>query len=229
MVDLVVMMSHGRTGLSRWVLGSVAQYIARHAKTPVLVLRENIPLVGGMDTTERRLDVLVPLDGSPRAELLLPGVAGLLDDLRISSDVDVRLVYVLDPCELKIAQMEESIAIEGAHAYLKHIAERMQAAYPHARLTITWSVAVNSDVASALIAMAESRAGMAQTGVPTSYDLVAMATHGRTGLARWALGSITERVFGSLTLPLLMLRSPDLAQGQLPDDIREHPAAPVLF
>jgi nucleotide-binding universal stress UspA family protein len=90
-------------------------------------------------------------------------------------------------------------------------------------------VVVNSDVASVLIAMAETGAGIAQTGVPASYDLVAMATHGRIGLARWALGSITERVFNSITVPLLILRPPDVVQQQLPDDIREHVAMPVPF
>jgi nucleotide-binding universal stress UspA family protein len=227
--DLVVMSSHGRTGLSRWVLGSVAQRVARHAKVPVLILRENLPLVGEREMADRTVRVLIPLDGSPRAEAIIPGLGGLLEDLQLSGRTEVRLVSVIDPFELAVAQLEENIALEGANAYLKRVAGRLNAEYPKARIQVTWSVVANSDVASVLIAMAESSAGIAQTGVPASYDLVAMATHGRTGLSRWALGSITERVFNSITVPLLILRPPDIVQQQLPDDIREHVAMPVPF
>ncbi len=226
--DLVVMSSHGRTGLSRWVLGSVAQHVARHAKVPVLVLRENLPLMGAIDTAaDRVLRVLISLDGSPRAEAIIPGLGGLLDDLQLSGGAEVRLVYVIDPFELALAQLEENIALEGANAYLKRVAGRLKAEYPKARITLTWSVVVNSDVAGVLTAMAESGAGIAHTGIPASYDLVAMATHGRTGLARWALGSVTERVFNSITVPLLILRPPDIAQQQLSAEVREHVAMPL--
>lgn len=225
--DLVVMTSHGHTGLSRWVLGSVAQHVTRHAKVPVLVLRENLPLVGEIDAPDRTLRVLIPLDGSQRSEAIIPGLGGLLDDLQLSGGAEVRLVYVIDPFELAIAQLDENIALEGANAYLKRVAAQLKAEHPKARITVTWSVIVNSDVAGALIAMAGSSAGIAQTGVPASYDLVAMATHGRTGLSRWAMGSITERVFNSITVPLLILRPPDIAQWQLPDDVLEHVATPV--
>jgi nucleotide-binding universal stress UspA family protein len=223
--DLVVMTSHGRTGPGRWALGSVAQHVARHAKVPVLVLRKHAPLVGEVDATDRTLRVLIPLDGSQHAEAVIPGVGGLLDDLHLAGGVEARLVYVLDAFALKIAQLEENIALERANAYLKRIAERLMAQCPCTDITGTWSVVVNSDAASVLIAMAESSAGIAQTGAPASYDLVAMATHGRTGLSRWALGSITERVFGGISVPLLIIRPPDIAQ-QRPDDVREHMAMP---
>jgi nucleotide-binding universal stress UspA family protein len=225
--DLVVMTSHGRTGLSRWVLGSVAQHVARYAKVPVLVLRENKPLVAEGDATDRPLRVLVPLDGSPRSEAIIAGVGGLLDDLRLSGGAEVRLVCVIDSFELALAQLEEVIAIEGANAYLKRIAGRLKAEYPDVVMPVTWSVVVNRDVAGALIALAESSAGIAETGVPASYDLVAMATHGRSGLARWALGSVTERMLGSIGVPLLILRPADIARQQLPAEGGEHVAMPA--
>ena len=70
-------------------------------------------------------------------------------------------------------------------------------------LTITSSVVVNSDVAGAILQQAEPPTE-AQTG--NGYALVALATHGRTGLRRWVLGSITEHILGATRLPLLMVR-----------------------
>lgn len=209
--DLVVMTSHGRTRMSRWVLGSVAQHVARHARVPVLVLRENTWFVGDVSTMERPLRVLVPLDGSARAEAILAGLGGLLEDLRVPGGADVHLVCVIDPIELAIVQFDETLAIEGAHVYLKRIAERLKAAYPQTALAVTWSVVVNSDVAGMLIALAET-GRMTDSGAPAPSDLVAMATHGRSGFSRWALGSVTERVFDSITVPLLIVRPPDIGQ-----------------
>lgn len=209
--DLVVMTSHGRTGLSHWVLGSVAQHVARHSRVPVIVLRENTWFVGDVGTMERPLRVLVPLDGSARAEAILAGLGGLLDDLRVPGGADVRFVCVIDPNELAIAQFEETLVIEGANAYLKRISERLKATYPTTALAVTWSVVVNSDVAGMLIALAEA-GRTTDSGAPARSDLVAMATHGRSGFSRWALGSVTERIFGSITVPLLIVRPPDIGQ-----------------
>src|SRR6266516_3491997 len=62
--DLIVMSSQGKTGLKRWVLGSVAQKIARHSPLPVLVLHESGPLPVGSHRDGRPFRALVPLDGS---------------------------------------------------------------------------------------------------------------------------------------------------------------------
>lgn len=206
------------------MLGSVAQYLARHAAAPVLVLHENRPLVSQMDEVERPLRVLVPLDGSARAEAALAQLRDLLTNLHIAGGVEVHLVCVLDPTELALAQVEENIAAEGTHVYLKRVAERMQAEYPQARLVATWSVMVQHDVADVLIKLAETGAANAETPTPASFDLVAMAKHGRTGLARWALGSITERIYSSIRVLLFIVRPTDIVQKQLPADVRDHVA-----
>jgi nucleotide-binding universal stress UspA family protein len=73
-IDLIVLCSHGYSGFKRWVLGSIAEKVARYTPVPVLLLREGGPtLFGTPPRAEGPLRALVPLDGSDRAqETLLP-------------------------------------------------------------------------------------------------------------------------------------------------------------
>jgi nucleotide-binding universal stress UspA family protein len=89
-------------------------------------------------------------------------------------------------------------------AYLKLIADRLYAGTPaDLELTITSSVAVSTDVAGTIIKTAEQAEGPEHLG---GYDLIAMPTHGREGLHRLVMGSVTEHVLGATRLPLLMVR-----------------------
>ncbi len=216
--DLVVMTSRGHTTFGRWSVGSVAQHIVRHATVPVLVLREHIPFVGEMGATDRPLRVLVPLDGSPRAETVVPRLLDLLEDLRISGGAHISLVYVVNPIELAIAQIEQTIALEGANRYLECVADEIEAAHPGAGVTVSKTLMLRDDVADALIELAQPHAESPQTDISEGYDLVVMATHGRSGVARWALGSVTERTFGAASVPFLVVRPPEIARQQHTDE-----------
>jgi nucleotide-binding universal stress UspA family protein len=97
-------------------------------------------------------------------------------------------------------------AVEHAKTYLAAVQERVQGTFKDLKLSITWSVARNADVADAIIGMAEhgeEGKGMERLG---GCDLIAMATHGRGGLQRWVMGSVTERVLGATRLPMLIVR-----------------------
>ena len=73
-------------------------------------------------------------------------------------------------------------------------------------LPVTWSVAIETDVAAGIVSVAENGEDTAGVGVFGRCDVIAMATHGRGGMQRWALGSITERVLHATSLPLLVVR-----------------------
>jgi nucleotide-binding universal stress UspA family protein len=85
---------------------------------------------------------------------------------------------------------------ESAQKYLPEVAERVSSAHPEVH--ITWEVATASDVAHFLVSLVRRE--------DPSYTLLAMATHGRTGIIRWVWGSITERVVQKTQLPLLLVR-----------------------
>lgn len=209
--DLVVMTSHGRTGVSRWMLGSVAEQIARHAPVPVLVLREPSPVLTGHHADVEHLErILVSLDGSALAEAALKSAASLAE--AISAEPAVHLVLVVSPYEATEANMPEALAVAGAKDYLTTVATRLKQESP--ALRVTWSVGVGLDVAETLIRIAERGDDTEGAGVFGGCDVIAIATHGRTGFARWALGSITERVLHGTKLPLLITRPAKVAAAE---------------
>jgi nucleotide-binding universal stress UspA family protein len=220
--DMIVMTSHGRSGLSHWVFGSVAEHVARQAKIPVLVLRQSqfsfwvqgAELVNVLHTPSSKvaipdLRLLVPLDGSPLAEAALePAASCALSLVRGvekatgaapgSVGCRLHLALIVRPFETLAENMPETLVLTGAEAYLQRVAEQMRTAHPG--LEVTWEVYAANDVAGSLVRLLQDD----KTEEP--FTLLAMATHGRTGVMRWIWGSITERVIHKTQLPLLVVR-----------------------
>jgi len=195
--DLIVLCSHGYTGMTRWALGSVAEKVARSAPIPVLVLR-----------------VLVTLDGSVLAKAALEPAASLIAALATPAQGTLHLVRVVKPVtpdnEEKDPQGREHF-LHKAKAYLstivEHICEGLGApAVTDLTLPVTWSVAADTDVAEAIVRVAENGEGAEGAGVFRGCDVIAMVTHGRSGIRRWEMGSITERVLHATKLTLLIVR-----------------------
>lgn len=205
--DSVVMCSHGYGGAKRWLLGSVAQRVARHCPVPVLVLRAGGSILG----SDHPLRVLVPVDGSKLAEAALEPALQFLATASGSAQGELHLLRVIAvPTtsgrfrSVTYIDLEADIRAQekqAAQTYLAALKNRLQQIAP-ANVRITSSMAVDTDIAAAIIHAAE------QHDVIDSqrYDIIAMATHGRGGIQRWALGSITERVLGATRLPLLIVR-----------------------
>src|SRR5262249_43193941 len=97
-IDLIVLCSHGRSGLVRWALGSVAEHVVHHAPVPALVLREPKPALAGQHPDPTALlRVLVPLDGSKLAEVALEPATMLIQALASPAPAAIHLVTVLAP------------------------------------------------------------------------------------------------------------------------------------
>jgi nucleotide-binding universal stress UspA family protein len=227
--DLIVMSSHGRTGLSRWVLGSVAQKVVHHAPVPVLVLREAgaVPLrpVAG---TGRQLRALITLDGSPLAEAALLPAALLVGALAAPAQGALHLMRVIETAYTggawgngersehveADAPAAKEAALKEASEYLIGAVERLRhGGFGGLKVGITWSVTFGVDAADTIIRAAQEGEG---TGAerPGASDVLAMATHGRGGLGRWVMGSVTERVLTGTTLPMLIVRPREAAALQ---------------
>jgi nucleotide-binding universal stress UspA family protein len=208
--DLIVLSSHGRTGITRWVLGSVAQHVARHSPVPVMVLRAT-----GKDfptTLDRPARVLVPLDGSALAEAALDPAADMAIAASTGAPAELHLLLVVDRYLAAIQAAPDALLIGGAESYLTRVAERLTKQRP-ATLKVSWSVEASMDIAGSILAVAQPGAEKTQTtteaGADPSaghFDFLTMATNGRTGFKRWALGSVTERVLSATKLPLLIVR-----------------------
>lgn len=203
-IDLVVLTSHGRTGLARWALGSVAQHLVRHATVPIVVLREHAAsALEAPPDVPHLYRILVPLDGSRLAEAALEPAAALAKALNAPAHGALYLVIVLLPYEADAEYLPEALAKQGAGDYLGKMAERLET--EHVSLQVTWTIQEHLDVASAILRLAEESSSPEDADELGGYDGIAMATHGYSGLKRWMIGSITERVLQSARIPLLIV------------------------
>jgi nucleotide-binding universal stress UspA family protein len=199
--DLTVLCSHGRTGFTRWVLGSVAHTLAHESTIPTLVLHENetASLLAHQDTT-RPLRALVPLDGSPLAEAALAPAAHLVASL--TTQGELHLTQVVKPLQTSAGEASRA----RVTTYLTQVTERWQAMAKDLGISISWSVASATDVASALLSQAEQGEQGQGTAGSRGCDLIAISTHGRHGLQRWVMGCVTDRLLNTTRLPILIVR-----------------------
>lgn len=212
--DLIVICSHGRTGFKRWALGSIAQKVARYSTKPVLVVNSGyttLPATAMVST--HPINIVVGLDGSPLAETVLLPAAQLSAALNTPEKGSLHLIRVVQPLQANrdvatVANDEMNTRVLAeARIYLQKVEERLQGGnLAQFHLHVTSSVAVGDDTATLLVREAEQDKhdddGTEQEGLA----LIALATHGRGGLQRWIMGSVTERVLGSTKLPMLIIR-----------------------
>jgi nucleotide-binding universal stress UspA family protein len=211
-VDLVVLCSHGRSTFGRWVLGSVADHLTRQAPMPVLVLREHGSIPPRSADLEHLFRVLVPLDGSDLAEEALLPAIHLATALAAPQPAGLHLTMVVEAADVMARpQLPEAHMVENARRYLLRLTERVQAEHPE--VTTTWSVRIDADVASGILQVAEGGEDAEGASPFGGCDVIAMTTHGRTGFARWAVGSVAERLLHTLQFPILIVR-PSAVQGR---------------
>ena len=206
--DIIIICSHGLTGVSRWTLGSVAEKVARYGAFPTLVLHEG----GSMLDKTTSVRVLVPLDGSSQSEVALGPAAQLATALSAPEQGALHLLHVVKPTSTTqvvkgmTSDINDSPAnIRMAKQYLDSTL-RSAASSPgdiasYEKLATTSLVVSNSDVAHTIIQEAEHSSG----STTRNADIIAMTAYGNNGPQRWALGSITERVLHSTRLPLFIV------------------------
>jgi len=215
-IDLVVMGSHGYTGMTRWVLGSVAEKVAHHSLVPVLLLREEKPLLAGLHLNGgRTLRALIPLDGSVLAQAAIAPAAQLVTALSAPRGGALHLTQVVVmPGRGENSQTEREAILQQVKQHLSATGEEMRTGLiadtgVGDRLSVTWSVTIGDDIAVGIARVAENGEAVEEGGVVEGCDIIAMATHGYSGLQRWTVGSVAERVLHATRLPLLIVRPPD--------------------
>jgi len=199
---LIAMTTHGYSGAQRWLLGSVADKVLHGATNPLLLVR---PAQGDGGGEARLKTVLVPLDGSGLAEKVLPTVASLAS--RFAWEVVLAQVFV----QFQFAQPDAFLPSLGSNF------PQQREIWAQARAEADRYLAAKVEglqaqglpnVSSLLI---DGGAGGAAAEIidlarKTADNLVAMTTHGRSGMSRWILGSVTERVVRYSNDPVLVLR-----------------------
>lgn len=187
--DLLALMTHGHSGVKRWTLGSVAERVLRHSSTPVLSCNPGgkLPQAGQIDK------ILVALDGSEHAASVLGMVSSLAQDL----DAEVILFSAawVDPTDNVAAYSMETAAVSDSIA--GDLGKHAESLRQQGVKKVTFRVELDYPPDAILEAVER-----------TDSDLVVMTTHGRTGLRRWVLGSVAEKILRENTRPTLLVRIP---------------------
>jgi nucleotide-binding universal stress UspA family protein len=189
-VALIAMASHGYSGLKRWALGSVTTKVIHATYTPVLVVR-------GAARVAALKRILVPLDGSALARQALPFAA----ELATRAGAELLVLTVAAPPLMLAPELASPFpSFDEALAALKDQLKDELGSFAdqlsRAQVPIT-PLAVSGFPADAIVDQAAHR----------QADLIVMATHGRSGLKRWTLGSVAEKVLHATATPLVLVRA----------------------
>ncbi len=206
-IDLIVMTTHGRGGISRVWLGSVTDGVMRRGGVPVLVLR---PEHEAVDLAEeiRPQHILVPLDGSELSQ----GVLGPAIQLGSYFGARYTLMRVVLPVPMlrpPVALTAEDFSENLASEQRSHAREELErVAQPLRARGLDVEIAVVSDAvpAAAILEFAATRA----------VSLVALATHGRGGWSRLALGSVADKVLRGAVCPVMVYRPSMVSHERIP-------------
>ncbi len=152
--------------------------------------------------------MLIPLDNSINAQAALePGAALLTTLASPEQKIELHLIQIVKPF---LATERHNLLNSAAFSQAQHamtqtatlLSEGYLAPYiAQHHIPVTWSVISDTDVAKALLRMAESAENTEHTG----YELIAISTHGRGGFQRWIMGSVTERVLATTERPILIV------------------------
>lgn len=201
---LIAMSTHGRSGVTRWFLGSVTDKVLHSVQNPLLIVRSEAT---DPESEADLQTIIVPLDGSLLAEQVMPHALTVAKALhsKISlvrvtpSRKEYRSYMTGLPIEADSARFyqtyeEFSLLADGeATEYLHNMKSKLQ----KQGVVSVEERLLHGDPAAAIIDIARE----------TSDNLVAMTTHGRSGIGRWALGSVADRVIRGCGDPVLLVRA----------------------
>lgn len=181
---LIVMTTHGRTGLARFTLGSVADRVVRGGAAPVLLLRSFASQTQIPDFSH----ALVPLDGSPLAEVPLFSIVPLLAGSVLRT---ITLLRVVDPRDGPDGR-------KAAEDYLDAVSKRLREWLGGTACAINGVVRVGRNPAEHIVGCSRDE----------TCGFILMSTHGEAGVGRLAFGGVTDRVVRDGQLPLLLVHPP---------------------
>ena len=196
-VGLIVISTHGKTGISHWPLGSIASKVVQRSNIPVFLVRSSQP---GKAPADNELDkILVTLDGSQFSEAIIPHV----EKLAKSMNSEVTLLRVIES-----AKLPQLAAYSDREKYEKDFMAKMEREaerYLDKKRTALESKGVK--VNSAFI-IGKPVEAILQYSEERSANLVALTTHGFSGISKWAYGSVAAKIIEGSPKPILLVRPP---------------------
>jgi nucleotide-binding universal stress UspA family protein len=189
-VDLIVMGTHGRTGVQRYLLGSVTEKVVRLSDVPVLTVKADDDGEGTYPYT----DILVPTDGSEGAEAAI----GPAVDVARRYDARIHALTVIETMALG-ADVRPDAILDALEASARSAVETVEERATRASVSAVEPAIDHGTPYRAIRSYVEDH----------DVDLVVMGTHGRSGIERYLLGSVAEKTVRTSPVPVLTVRQPE--------------------
>lgn len=201
-ISIIIMVSHGRSGLVPWSIGSTADKIINRTHIPVLMIRAKTPHTEPVQG-ELFSKILVPLDGSKEGEAALFYVKELTCRIK----AEVTLLQIVTPGKhvhtlggldyINFPESEMEHLLTDARQYLEETSKYLI----DTKAVFNYEV-VTGNIAQQIIKYADE----------TNTRLVAISTHGHSGIKKWLSGSVTNKILQAGNTPILVIRASSEAE-----------------
>ncbi len=191
-MGVIVMATHGWSGIRRWVMGSVADKVLRATKRPVALIRAEAANANDSDRPIL-VKLLVPLDGSKESEAVIPYV----EELASKIEGEVVLLYVVAPGDLG-----EFVPLPGAQGQMQLRAKAEAYLEKAGNALKGKGIKTTSEVGVGVVAEE-----IVRVANMIDANIVAMTTHGRSGIGRFTVGSTADKVLNAGKTPLLLVKA----------------------
>ncbi len=203
-IDLILMATHGYSGIKRWSPGSIAAKVLHASNIPVWLVPAGSEQELTFDQWPSKT-IIVPLDGSEMAEAMLPHVESLAKQWH-GELISIVLVQVCDSPFVTADYHEANVAMnweshmENVEYRFKQISEqylaRTEGKLRDAGMNVRFKVLIGK-TAGTIIDYAHEN----------PFSIIAMSSHGRSGLMRWAYGNIADKIVHGASCPVLLIKS----------------------
>jgi len=221
-MKLVILSSHGHTGLSQWGISSVTQKIIFSAPTSVLIVRAHQPVMNEAEPSEQPYgQILAPLDGSWRAENVLPVITLLArfhhSQIHIAHVVKTPEMARHMPLEREDVELSNRIVARNREEAIRYL-DQMRQHSPLAGIDIKTHLLTSDNAAAALHNLV----------VDQHIDMVALSAHGYSGNNQWPYGSMVNNFILYGKVPLLIVQDLPPREENIRVEVpaRTHPEHP---
>jgi nucleotide-binding universal stress UspA family protein len=194
--DLIVMGTHGRTGVNRVVSGSVTERVTRVSDVPVFTVRAD----GATPTPDTYDTVLLPTDGSDCAEAAVDHAVALAE----AFDAEIDVVSVVDV---------NTVAAQSELTNARLVLDELEGQAENAIERVVDRVSEVGIAGETAVIQGAPASGVMDYAEEAGVDLIVMGTHGRSGIDRFLLGSTTERLIRHASVPVVSVRGDGVVGG----------------
>jgi nucleotide-binding universal stress UspA family protein len=195
-IDLIILSTHGHSGIKRWALGSVALKVLHGTCTPVLLIKSRTHKMANVEFKK----ILVPLDGSSFSEVSIPYVK----ELAKGTGSEIILLRVSEP---PVLPADRSPAIKPSwEEYRDILMTEIQLQAEKYLEGIKADLGKSGIKTRSQAILGKAGESILQVAQKEDINLIAMATHGRTGVSRWVYGSVASRIVEESPQPVMLIR-----------------------